>query len=121
MDDKTDRDRSEVRPRGPTSSGPGRGMRHELVVHGTRFTVPGDDVDRVEAEILAAVRNGGAFVRLRTSALVDTELLVTAATPIRLEHIADEPSSSPAGPAASGDTDDDAFLDHPLWYDFDEL
>jgi hypothetical protein len=121
MDENTDRERPELRPRERTASDTERRTRHELVFHGTRFALSDADVERVENEIVAAARSGGALVRIRTSALAETEILVTAATPIRLEHIVEEPYASAGVPGESGDGDDDAYLDHPLWYDFDEL
>lgn len=63
-------------------------FNHYVVVDGERYAVPSDGgLDAVMRELLDAVRSGGAYVSLGRGVVGYTEVLVTAATRVRIEHL----------------------------------
>ena len=86
-------------------------FNHYVVIDGERYLVPDDGgIDAVRDEVLRAVHAGGAYVALGRTGVGYTEVLVTALTPIRIEHFAEEQDPQPA------DTDDDVAATDPGWW-----
>ena len=81
-------------------------FNHYVVVDGDRYALPGDGgMDAVKRELLEAVRSGGAYVSLGREGIGYTEVLVTGATQIRIEHVVvvetpadEEDQNDPADP-----------------------
>ncbi|HEX5728420.1 hypothetical protein [Microbacterium sp.] len=79
---------------------------HYVVIDGERYFVPGEHgIDALRQEILDAVQAGGAYVALARAGVGYTEVLVTATTPVRIEHIAAEPSPTMATGEYADDVD----------------
>ena len=82
---------------------------HRLVVHERLYLLDEEGADRAAAEIVAAVRTGGDFVRLAPVNGPAVRMLVTPATPVRLEAVVRQPEEEP---------DQDQAGD-PSWFDYD--
>lgn len=75
-------------------------VRHYVVVDGERYFVPDSaGVQAVRDELLQAVRGGGAYVSLGRSGFGYTDVLVTALTPVRIEHVSSDDAADRADAA----------------------
>lgn len=64
-------------------------FNHYVVIDGERYALPGDGaLDGVRRELLDAVQSGGAYVSLGRGDIGFDEVLVTAASRVRIEHLA---------------------------------
>ena len=78
-------------------------FNHYVVIDSERYFVTDDGgIDAVRQELLNAVQAGGAYVALARAGVGYTEVLVTATTQVRIEHIATE-DSLPAGTGERAD------------------
>jgi hypothetical protein len=85
-------------------------IHHDVVIDGRKYRVSEDvGLERVKTKLLAAARSGGAFVTLSGGAAGSLDVMITACTPIRIEHTtgpADRLAEEPAEPVA----------DNPDWW-----
>jgi hypothetical protein len=86
-------------------------IHHDVVIDGTMYCLFEDaGVERVKKDVLDAARSGGGFVTVRRGAASSVEVMVTASTPIRIEHTSsDEPrGGEPPAARPTGFGSDDA-------------
>jgi hypothetical protein len=85
-------------------------IHHDVVIDGNTYRMFEDDgLELVKNDLLAAARSGGAFVTMSRGATESLEVLITACTPIRIDHTWD-----PADPRGGEVTEPPA--DDPDWW-----
>lgn len=62
-------------------------IHHDVVIDGNTYRLFEDaGLELVKKDLLEAARSGGGFVTMSRGATESLEVLITASTPIRIEH-----------------------------------
>lgn len=86
-------------------------IHHDVVIDGKMYCLFEDaGGERLKKDVLEAARSGGGFVTVRRSAASSVEVMITASTPIRIEHTssADAQTGAPHTGEPTGFRPDDA-------------